>query len=80
MNKMIDIGVIGAGPAGLSAAIYAERAGKHAVLFEAQSYGGKIINVPKIANYPAIREISGFDFATSLYTVFSSKFNINFPL
>ena len=64
---MIDIGIIGAGPAGLSAAIYAERAGKHAVLFEAQTYGGKIINVFKIANYPAIKEISGFDFATNLY-------------
>ena len=64
---MIDIGIIGAGPAGLAAAIYAERAGKHAVLFEAQMYGGKIVNVLKVANYPAIKEISGFDFATNLY-------------
>ena len=64
---MIDIGIIGAGPAGLAAAIYVQRAGKHAVLFEAQSYGGKIINVQKIANYPAIKEISGYEFATNLY-------------
>ena len=48
MNKMIDILIIGSGPAGLTAAIYAQRAGKHAVVYEANSYGGKIINAPEI--------------------------------
>lgn len=67
MNKMIDILIIGSGPAGLTAAIYAQRAGKHAVVYEANSYGGKIINASEIANYPGIKKISGFDFATNLY-------------
>lgn len=67
MNKMIDILIIGAGPAGLTAAIYAERAGRHAVVYEANNYGGKIINAPEIANYPGIKKISGFDYATNLY-------------
>ena len=64
---MIDILIIGAGPAGLTAAIYAERAGRHAVVYEANNYGGKIINAPEIANYPGIKKISGFDYATNLY-------------
>ncbi len=64
---MIDILIIGAGPAGLTAAIYAERAGKHAVVYEANNYGGKIINAAEIVNYPGIKNISGFDYATSLY-------------
>ena len=67
MNKMIDILIIGAGPAGLTAAIYAERSGKHAVVYEANNYGGKILNAAEIANYPGIKSISGFDYATSLY-------------
>ena len=64
---MTDIIIIGAGPAGLSAAIYAERAGKNAVLLEAMTYGGQIINTPEVENYPGIKNISGFDFATALY-------------
>lgn len=64
---MTDIIIIGAGPAGLSAAIYAERAGKNAILLEAMTYGGQIINTPEVENYPGIKNISGFDFATALY-------------
>lgn len=61
-----DVIVIGAGPAGLSAAIYASRAGKRVLVLEGKSYGGQIINTPKVENYPGIREISGFGFATDL--------------
>ncbi|MCR4937013.1 MAG: thioredoxin-disulfide reductase [Lachnospiraceae bacterium] len=64
---MEDIVIIGAGTAGLSAAIYARRAGKKAVVLEAMTYGGQIINTPDIENYPGIKHISGFDFATGLY-------------
>ncbi|MDE6566466.1 MAG: FAD-dependent oxidoreductase, partial [Lachnospiraceae bacterium] len=59
--------VIGAGPAGLSAAIYAQRAGKQVLVLEGKSYGGQIINTSKIENYPGIQEVSGFHFATGLY-------------
>ena len=64
---MTDIVIIGAGTAGLTAAIYALRAGKTVLLLEAKAYGGQIVNTPDIENYPGIRHISGFDFATGLY-------------
>ena len=64
---MTDIIIIGAGPAGLTAAIYARRAAKSVLLLEAKSYGGQIINTPDIENYPVAAHISGFDFATKVY-------------
>ncbi len=64
---MYDIIIIGAGPAGLTSALYALRANKNVLILEAKSYGGQIINAHKIVNYPGIEEISGFDFATNLY-------------
>lgn len=64
---MIDVLIIGAGPAGLSAAIYVERAGKHAVCLEAMTVGGQIVNTPEIANYPGIKKTSGFEFSMALY-------------
>ncbi|MBR3105509.1 MAG: thioredoxin-disulfide reductase [Lachnospiraceae bacterium] len=64
---MYDIIIIGAGTAGLSAAIYGLRAGKKVLVLEQLSYGGQIINTPEIENYPGIKNISGFDFATGLY-------------
>lgn len=64
---MVDICIIGAGTAGLTAAIYGLRAGKTVLVLEANSYGGQIINTTEIENYPGIKRISGFDFATGLY-------------
>ena len=64
---MYDVIVIGAGPAGLSAAIYLKRANKNVLVLEKNTYGGEIVNALKIENYPACPNISGFDFATNLY-------------
>lgn len=64
---MYDIIIVGAGTAGLSAAIYGVRAGKKVLVLEASSYGGQIINTPEIENYPGIKHISGYEFATNLY-------------
>ena len=64
---MYDIIVIGAGPAGLSAAIYARRSGKTVLVLEESTYGGQIVNTPDVENYPGIAHVSGFDFATNLY-------------
>ena len=64
---MYDVIIIGAGPAGLTSAIYARRADKKVLVLEAKSYGGQIINTLDIENYPAEEHISGFDFATKLY-------------
>ena len=64
---MYDIIIIGGGTAGLSAAIYGARAGKEVLVLEQKNYGGQIINSPEIENYPGIKRISGFEFATGLY-------------
>ena len=64
---MYDLIIIGAGPAGLTASIYGRRANKKVLVLEALNYGGKIINVLNIENYPVEEHISGFDFATRLY-------------
>lgn len=64
---MFDIIIVGAGPAGLTSALYALRAKKKVLILEAKIYGGQIVNAAKIENYPGIKEISGFDFADILY-------------
>ena len=64
---MYDIIIIGAGPAGMTASIYARRALKKVLVLEAISYGGQIINTLDIENYPVESHISGFDFSTKLY-------------
>ena len=64
---MYDIIIVGAGPAGLTSALYASRASKKVLVLEAKNYGGQIINTLDIENYPVEEHISGFDFATKLY-------------
>lgn len=64
---MYDVVIIGAGPAGLTAAIYTRRAAKKVLVLEAKVYGGQIVNTLDIENYPAEEHISGYDFATKLY-------------
>lgn len=62
-----DIAIIGAGTAGMSAAIYAKRAGKDVVMFEGYMPGGQIVVTPEVDNYPAMAKVSGYDFAMGLY-------------
>ena len=64
---MYDVVIIGAGPAGLTASIYARRNNKKVLVLEGVSYGGQIINTPSIDNYPALKGISGFDYSVNLY-------------
>lgn len=64
---MTDIAIIGAGPAGLTAAIYALRAGHTATLFDKGLYGGQTAITSEVENYPGINKISGPDFATQMY-------------
>lgn len=66
-KKEYDIAIIGAGTAGLSAAIYAKRAGKKVLVLEGTSYGGQIIVSMDVDNYPGIKHTSGYEFATNLY-------------
>ena len=60
---MKDIIIIGAGPAGMTAALYALRADKSVLLLEKENFGGQITFSPRLENYPTIMEISGSEFA-----------------
>lgn len=62
-----DIIVIGGGPAGLTAAIYAGRAGKKVLVLEGKALGGQIVNAPDVKNFPGIPSISGVDLAMNMY-------------
>lgn len=63
---MYDIGIIGGGTAGLTAAIYGQRAGKQTVVFESANYGGQIVFSPNVENYPGIASISGAQYSMNL--------------
>lgn len=64
---MYDIIIIGAGPAGLTSAIYASRSNNKVLVLEGSNYGGQIINASKIENYPGEINISGYDLVTNMY-------------
>ena len=66
MTYNSDIIIIGGGPAGLTSAIYALRAGKSVSIFDKYIFGGQTINTPEIENFPAFKNISGTDFALSM--------------
>ncbi len=64
---MVDIIVIGAGPAGLTSAIYAMRAGLSVTVFEKNIYGGQVASTSEVENYPAVQKISGVEFSNNIY-------------
>lgn len=63
---MYEILIVGGGPAGLTAAIYAARAGKHVAVLERGSTGGQIISAPLVENYPGIPSVSGTELARQM--------------
>ena len=63
---MHDIIIVGGGPAGLTAAIYALRAGKNVLVIEKNGFGGQIAFSPKVENIPGTRTISGAEYADKL--------------
>ena len=63
---MYDIIIVGGGPAGLTSAIYALRAGKSVLVIEKNGFGGQIAFSPKVENIPGTRTISGAEFADKL--------------
>ena len=64
---MYDIVVIGGGPAGLTASLYAARAGKSVMLLEANAFGGQIATAPRVENYPSVNEIAGAELASKMF-------------
>ena len=63
---MYDIIIIGAGPAGMTAALYARRAEKSVLLIEKSSFGGQITHSPRVENIPGFLAMSGNEFAEKL--------------
>ena len=63
---MYDIIIVGAGPAGLTAALYARRAEKKVLLIEKEAFGGQITHSPRVENYPGFIAMSGNEFADKL--------------
>lgn len=64
--KRYEVAIIGAGPAGMTAGIYAARAGKSVIIIEKKSPGGQIVNTLDVDNYPAMPGISGVQYAMAL--------------
>ena len=63
---MYDIIIIGGGPAGMTAALYAQRNGKKALVIERSGFGGQITHSPKVENYPGTLQMSGNEFADKM--------------
>lgn len=59
--------IIGAGPAGLTAALYLARAGKDVVIFDGGGIGGQMAKAPWIENYPGVGSVTGVDLAEDMY-------------
>lgn len=64
---MIDVVIIGAGAAGMTAALYALRSGKSVLVLESDNFGGQISFSPRVENFPSIKQISGSEFSDNLY-------------
>ena len=60
---MYDIVIVGAGPAGMTAALYARRADKSVLLIEKENFGGQITESPHVENYPTLLSVSGSELA-----------------
>ena len=60
---MYDVIVVGGGPAGMTAALYALRNGKSALVVEKHGFGGQITYSPKVENFPGTLSMSGNEFA-----------------
>ena len=64
---MKDVIIVGAGPAGMSAAVYALRAGKSVLVLEGETIGGQMSNSPRIENFPTVKASSGSDLADKMF-------------
>ncbi len=64
---MYDIIIVGAGPAGMTAALYARRAGRSVLIIEKETVGGQITFSPCVENYPFVKKMSGMELADNLF-------------
>ena len=77
MEKIYDIAILGGGPGGITASIYAKRAGLDVVVIEKNMPGGAITTTPEISNYTGFLSISGMDLATKMFE-HATSFDIPF--
>ena len=64
---MYDVIIIGGGPAGLTASLYAARAGKSTLILEQNAFGGQIATAPRVENFPSVNEIAGARLADNMF-------------
>lgn len=76
---MYDIVIIGCGPAGMTAAIYAARANKKVLILEKETIGGQMASAPLIENYPGYQSISGSELASNMFDQVMNL-NVDFEL
>lgn len=67
MNNIYDIIIVGAGPAGMTAALYALRSDKKVLIIEKETCGGQIALAPKVENYMTRNSISGIELADKMF-------------
>ncbi len=67
MENFYDVIIIGGGPAGMTAGIYAQRAGMKCVMIEKAAVGGQVAITQSIANYPGFSEIDGFELSQKMF-------------
>ena len=68
LTNMVDIIIVGGGPAGMTAALYALRSNKSVLILEKENFGGQIANSPRVENFPSIKEISGLDLSDHMFS------------
>lgn len=77
MERQYDLIIIGAGPAGMSAAIYGSRAGLSVAMLEMGAPGGKLVKTAEISNWPGIIETNGAKLASDMFehsTTFGAEY------
>lgn len=77
MERRYDLVIIGAGPAGMTAAVYGSRAGLKTVMLEMGAPGGKLVKTHKISNWPGIVDTNGATLASSMFehsTAFGAEY------
>ena len=67
MNEIYDVVIIGSGPAGMTAAVYAARADMKVLMLDKLAPGGQIINTNEINNYTGIQSINGAELAMQMF-------------
>ena len=77
MEKVYDVAILGAGPGGLTAGIYAKRAGLDVVIIEKGAVGGAVATTYEVANYPGFTKISGAELSQKMFE-HAQSLNIDF--